>query len=179
MGGGRGFARQAPLVAVGLPVTMTLDYLPGLQWQGAVDYLYPSLDEQTRTLQVRLRLPTRTACSSPICSPRWLSGPRRGAPGVPQSGVIRDPDGDRVVLALGDGRSKSVAVALGGGRAPGGNSAGAACGRRGSGIRPVLLDSGIQPDLGPAAHGAAAGSASADSGRYAAHGACGPRGDEP
>ena len=109
------FARQAPLVAVGLPVTMTLDYLPGLQWQGAVDYLYPSLDEQTRTLRVRLRF----ANEDGVLKPNMFAQVVIRAPAeeerlvVPREAVIRDPDGDRVVLALGDGRFKSVAVALG------------------------------------------------------------------
>ncbi len=106
---------QAPLVAVGLPVTMTLDYLPGLQWQGAVDYLYPSLDEQTRTLRVRLRF----ANEDGVLKPNMFAQVVIRAPAeeqrlvVPREAVIRDPDGDRVVLALGDGRFKSVAVALG------------------------------------------------------------------
>ncbi|MEQ9567587.1 MAG: efflux RND transporter periplasmic adaptor subunit, partial [Pseudomonadales bacterium] len=49
------FERQAALVDLGLPVSMTLDYLPGRQWLGEVDYIYPSLDSKSRTLGVRLR----------------------------------------------------------------------------------------------------------------------------
>ncbi|CAH9057662.1 Cation efflux system protein CusB [Pseudoalteromonas haloplanktis] len=49
------FERQAELIRVGLPVTMTLDYLSGQRWQGQVDYIYPTLDAKNRTLRVRLR----------------------------------------------------------------------------------------------------------------------------
>jgi len=38
------FERQASLVKIGLPVSMTLEYLPGREWYGKVDYIYPSLD---------------------------------------------------------------------------------------------------------------------------------------
>ena len=49
------FERQVSGVAVGLPVTMTLGYLPGKEWDGVVDYIYPTLNAKTRTLRVRLR----------------------------------------------------------------------------------------------------------------------------
>ena len=49
------FERQSAQVTVGLPVTMTLDFLPGKTWEGEVDYVYPTLEQSTRTLRVRLR----------------------------------------------------------------------------------------------------------------------------
>ena len=52
---GEVFERQAGQVDTGTPVTMTLDYLPGKQWKGKVDYIYPTLDAKTRTVKVRLR----------------------------------------------------------------------------------------------------------------------------
>jgi len=109
------FARQAPLVAVGLPVTMTLEYLPGRRWEGEVDYLYPSLDEQTRTLRVRLRFANEDGDLKPNMFAQVIIRAPAGAPGllVPREAVIRGPDDDRVVLALGEGRFKSVAVELG------------------------------------------------------------------
>jgi Cu(I)/Ag(I) efflux system membrane fusion protein len=109
------FARQAPLIEVGLPVTMTLDYLPGYTWEGEVDYLYPSLDEQTRTLRLRLRF----ANTEGILKPNMFAQVVIQAPAtadllvIPREAVIRGPEQDRVVLALGDGRFKAVAVELG------------------------------------------------------------------
>merc|ERR1712137_1073052 len=39
------FERQSAQVTVGLPVTMTLDFLPGKTWEGEVDYVYPTLEQ--------------------------------------------------------------------------------------------------------------------------------------
>jgi Cu(I)/Ag(I) efflux system membrane fusion protein len=109
------FERQAALVAVGLPVTMTLDYRPGEQWRGTVDYVYPSLDEKTRTLRVRLRFDNAAGTLKPNMFAQVVIYPSTGASVVivPRQAVIRTGSQDRVVLALGKGRFKSVAVTLG------------------------------------------------------------------
>lgn len=109
------FARQVPLVRVGLPVTMNLDYLPGRQWEGEVDYLYPSLDERTRTLRVRLRFGNDDGVLKPNMFAQVVIEAPAGEDSllVPREAVIRGPDDNRVVLALGQGRFKSVAVELG------------------------------------------------------------------
>jgi len=109
------FERQAALVSVGLPVTMTLDYLPGKQWHGTVDYVYPSLDEKTRTLRVRLRFANKERTLKPNMFAQVLIRANQGenALVVPQEAVIRTGDQDRVVLALGEGHFKSIAVELG------------------------------------------------------------------
>ncbi len=109
------FERQAALVRVGQPVTMTLDYLPGREWQGTVDYVYPSLDERTRTLRVRLRFANDDGELRPNMFAQVVI--RTGVDGstlvVPREAVIRTGDQDRVVLALGGGRFRSVPVKLG------------------------------------------------------------------
>ena len=109
------FERQAALVAVGLPVTMTLDYLPGKEWRGTVDYVYPSLDEQTRTLRIRLRFDNEAGTLKPNMFAQVLIHADRSKDAlvVPREAVIRTGNQDRVVLALGEGRFKSVSVALG------------------------------------------------------------------
>ena len=47
------FERQAALVAVRTPVTMTLDYLPGRRWEGQVDYVYPALAARWTAIALR------------------------------------------------------------------------------------------------------------------------------
>jgi len=59
------FERQAGVLAAGNAVTMSLDYLPGRQWQGQVDYIYPILDNKTRTVRVRLRFANTDALLKP------------------------------------------------------------------------------------------------------------------
>lgn len=108
------FERQAGMVTVGMPVSMTLDYVPGRVWQGRVDYIYPTLDAATRTLKVRLRFSNPDGFLKPNMFAS-LHLTRAFAPvlQVPAEAVIRSGSQDRVVLALGDGRFKSVAVRLG------------------------------------------------------------------
>ena len=108
------FERQSPLVKIGLPVTMSLDYLPGRQWQGRVDYVYPSLDDKNRTLRVRLRFANedRTLKPNMFAQVEILADPVEGALVVPREAVIRTGNQDRVVLALGDGRIQSTVVEL-------------------------------------------------------------------
>jgi Cu(I)/Ag(I) efflux system membrane fusion protein len=109
------FERQAAWVAVGQPVTMTLDYLPGRSWQGQVDYVYPSLDENTRTLRVRLRFANPQGELKPNMFVQVVIHSGRGEATlvVPREAVIRTGAQQRVVLALGEGRFKSVAVTTG------------------------------------------------------------------
>jgi Cu(I)/Ag(I) efflux system membrane fusion protein len=109
------FERQASEVEVGLPVTMTLDFLPGKQWQGAVDYIYPALDAKTRTLKIRLRFDNDNDELKPNMFAQVIihRANEKEALLVPLEAVIRTGSNDRVVLALGEGKFKSVAVKLG------------------------------------------------------------------
>jgi Cu(I)/Ag(I) efflux system membrane fusion protein len=109
------FERQAGQVAVGQDVIMTLDFLPGRSWSGRVDYVYPSLDETTRTLRVRLRFPNPQRELRPNMFVQIVIVTDEGEPTllVPRESVIRLGDRNRVVLDLGGGRYRSVPVRLG------------------------------------------------------------------
>lgn len=109
------FERQAAGVAVGLPVTMTLDYLPGKEWTGVVDYVYPELNAKTRTLRVRLRFENDEGLLKPDMFAQvviHLDNTQQSLL-VPREAVIRSGRSSRVVLALGEGRFKSVDVEVG------------------------------------------------------------------
>lgn len=110
------FERQALLVKAGLPVTMRLDYLPGKVWRGKVDYVYPVLEPKTRTLRVRLRFDNTEKLLKPNMFTEVTIVTESSKPQllVPKSAVIRTGDKDVVVLALGDGQFKSVAVEIAG-----------------------------------------------------------------
>lgn len=109
------FERQAGMLAVGDSVTMSLDYLPGRKWRGAVDYIYPILDNKTRTVRVRLRFSNEDTLLKPnmFAQVEIHSGEATPTLQVPREAVIRTGSQDRVVLALGNGKYKSVAVELG------------------------------------------------------------------
>ena len=98
------FERQSGLVEPGQPVTMTLDYLPGKQWRGKVDYIYPTLDSKTRTVRVRLRFEN----SDDLLKPNMFAQVVIHADSteksliIPKEAVIRTGRSNRVVVALGD-----------------------------------------------------------------------------
>ncbi|MBM6550350.1 efflux RND transporter periplasmic adaptor subunit [Marinomonas ostreistagni] len=109
------FERQASWVRVGQPVTAKLDFLPGQSFQSEVDFIYPTLDPTTRTLKVRVRLDNPEG----RLKPKMFAHINIAAKGpadallVPKEAVIRGADQQRVVLALGEGRFKSIAVEVG------------------------------------------------------------------
>lgn len=109
------FERQAAQVTTGTPVTMTLDYLPGKSWQGKVDFIYPTLDAKTRTVKVRLRFANDKGEFKPNMFAQIAihTSSNDHALLIPKEALIRTGNQDRVVLALGDGSFKSVAVNVG------------------------------------------------------------------
>jgi len=109
------FERQAPAIKVDIPVTMTLDFLPGRIWQGKVDYVYPTLDAKTRTLRIRLRFNNEHQELKPNMFAQIVihASDTEDTLLVPREAVIRTGSSDRVVLALGEGMFKSVNIKLG------------------------------------------------------------------
>lgn len=109
------FERQAGMLTENAPVTMTLDYLPGTTWQGNVDYIYPTLNEKTRTIKVRIRFdnPDRKLKPNMFARVAIHIGGDDETLLIPREALIRTGDSDRVVLALGDGRFKSIEVTAG------------------------------------------------------------------
>lgn len=109
------FERQASEVAVGLSVTMTLDYLPGKEWRGVVDYVYPTLNAKTRTLRVRLRFENENDILKPDMFAQVAIHAESSEETllVPKEAVIRTGSVNRVVLALKEGRFKSINVNVG------------------------------------------------------------------
>ncbi|WP_105265128.1 efflux RND transporter periplasmic adaptor subunit [Pseudoalteromonas sp. T1lg76] len=109
------FERDADVIKKGLPVSMTLDYLPSKEWHGVVDYVYPTLNSQTRTLRVRLKFDNPGYLLKPnMFAQVSLQAEQTGnTMVVPKESVIRTGQQDRVVLDFGDGQFKSVAVTLG------------------------------------------------------------------
>lgn len=109
------FERDAGLVSQGDKVTMRLDYLPGREWAGQVDYIYPTLDATTRTLRIRLRFDNSDQALKPNMFAQ-ITIHHYGKTDsllVPAEAVIRSGDQTRVVLAKGEGRFKSVAITIG------------------------------------------------------------------
>lgn len=112
---GEVFERQVSLIEEGDPVTMTLDYLPGRRWTGELDYIYPDISPKTRTARVRMRFANPDHALKPdMFAQITISARRRDeALLIPREALIRTGGKPRVVLALGDGRFKSIEVEAG------------------------------------------------------------------
>ena len=109
------FERQAGQVKTGTPVTMSLDYLPGQTWDGQVDFIYPTLDPKTRTVKVRLHFNNENGDFKPNMFAQIAIHTKGDEQAllIPKEALIRTGNQDRVVLSLGQGSFKSVAVSVG------------------------------------------------------------------
>lgn len=108
------FERQSQLVKAGQQATMTMEYLPGQEWQGTVDYVYPELDPQTRSLRVRLKFDNPDARLKPNMYSRIrINTDSFTALSIPHEALIRTGEQERVVKNLGDGKFRSVLVQTG------------------------------------------------------------------
>ncbi len=109
------FERQAAQVQIGTQVTMRLDYLPGKEFTGKVGFIYPTLDAKTRTVKVRLRFANLAGDFKPnmFAQVAIHTSDATQALIIPQTALIRTGNQDRVVLALGGGSFKSIAVTVG------------------------------------------------------------------
>jgi len=109
------FAAQVSLVKLNDVATMKLDYFPGQEWAGKVDFIYPEMSENNRTLRVRLQFDNPTAQLKPNMFATVVLTPSMPEPRlqIPREAVIYAGNMDRVVLALGEGKFKSVLVNVG------------------------------------------------------------------
>lgn len=103
------FERQADWVSLGGRAEARLSYMPGEVWKGKVDFIYPTLDPKTRTLKVRLQFDTPDKRMKPnmYAKVSIFGKPSNNRLVIPREAVIRSGLGERVVMALGEGRFKS------------------------------------------------------------------------
>jgi len=109
------FERQANWVSMGDSAQVTLSYLPGREWQGKVEYIYPSLDPKTRTLKVRLRFDNPEEALKPnmYANVKIFGGAKTNILVIPMEALIRTGRNERVVVALGEGRFEARTVKAG------------------------------------------------------------------
>lgn len=109
------FERQANWVSMGNSAQVTLSYLPGREWQGKVEYIYPSLDPKTRTLKVRLRFDNPEEALKPnmYANVKIYGGAKSNIVVVPMEALIRTGRDERVIVALGEGRFEARTVKAG------------------------------------------------------------------
>ena len=109
------FERQADWVSLGGRAEANLTYLPGKIWKGKVDYIYPILTPKTRTLKVRLRFlnPEERMKPNMYAKVSIFGTPKKMVLAIPREAVIRSGKGERIILALGEGRYKARKIRTG------------------------------------------------------------------
>ena len=113
------YEHQIDWLAPGLTAEMTVPARPGRTWEGSVDYLYPELDPQTRTLRVRLVFDNRDLDLKPnmFADVVIYGGPKNDVLKIPAEALIVTGERESVVRALppeeGRGRFQPVDVVTG------------------------------------------------------------------
>ncbi len=93
-------------VRVGDRARFTADGLPGRVFNGAIDFIYPTVSSETRTLKARLTLDNRDGMLRPGMYGQVDVASRKGVAAlmVPSEAVINTGEVSYVFLARGDGR---------------------------------------------------------------------------
>ncbi|MGB0495827.1 MAG: efflux RND transporter periplasmic adaptor subunit, partial [Kangiellaceae bacterium] len=109
------FERQSNQIKKGLKVNMTVAFLPGMLWEGLVDYVYPTLDAKTRTIKVRLIFNNHENLLKPnmFAEVEIFSSHKKETLVIPKEALIRTGNFNRVVLSLDEGKFKSIEVKIG------------------------------------------------------------------
>ena len=109
------FEGQSDWVKEGQMASMTLPFLPGENWVGAVDYVYPIVDPISRTVKVRLAFSNADGRLKPNMYGEINIGasPLHNIVSIPREALIRTGKVDRVVIALGDGKYRPAEVVAG------------------------------------------------------------------
>ena len=109
------FEAQADWVAAGQSAEARLAYMPGEVFSGTVEYVYPVLDPDTRTLKVRLRFdnPGERLKPNMYAAVTLFGKSHRDALTIHRDALIRAEDSDRVIVALGNGNFQAREVMTG------------------------------------------------------------------
>lgn len=106
---------EIPLIKLGQPAELTLSYYPGEMFRGKVAFIYPYLEEKTRTIKIRFEFPNPAWKLKPgmyanvnlfvLVSPKGLA--------VPQDAVLDTGERQIVFVKKGEGVFEPRDVKLG------------------------------------------------------------------
>ncbi|MEO6327161.1 MAG: efflux RND transporter periplasmic adaptor subunit [Thermoanaerobaculia bacterium] len=109
------YESELPRISVGLPATMTLSYWPGRTWKGAVTYVFPMVDEKTRTVKVRIDVDNSDAALKPeMFADVVIQGRTRQALVVPDDAVLDSGTRRIVFVSQSDGELSPREIVAGG-----------------------------------------------------------------
>jgi Cu(I)/Ag(I) efflux system membrane fusion protein len=99
------FERDIARMTDDMQAIARFEHLPGRSFEGKIDYVYPELDAQTRTLPVRLRFDNSEGLLRPnmFGTVSLIPTAMRTALTVPSEAIIRTGSAERVILKTGIG----------------------------------------------------------------------------
>ena len=105
---------ELPRLSVGQRATMTLSYWPGRVWNGTVTYVYPSVDEKTRTVKVRAELDNPKGELKPeMFADVTIHGSARVVLQVPDDAILESGTRNIVFVSQGEGKLLPREVSVG------------------------------------------------------------------
>ena len=109
------YAQDLPLVQLGQEAVVKVASLPDREFRGRVTFVYPTVDEKTRTARVRLEFENPGYFLKPgmFVSAQIRSELDDAVVLVPDSAVLRSGEKNTVFVALAGGKFAARAVALG------------------------------------------------------------------
>ena len=108
------YEQDAALVRVGEQASLTTTAYPGRAWKGIIDYIFPSVDPQTRTLRARLRFQNPGLLLKPgMYADAVIKKPLGYQLTVPEEAVLDSGTRQIIFLARGDGHFEPREVRLG------------------------------------------------------------------
>lgn len=99
------FERDISRMTDDMTASVEFEHLNGLVFEGQIDYIYPELDAETRTLPVRLSVDNSDGLLKPnmFGTVRLTPNETRVALTVPTEAIIRTGRAERVILKTGEG----------------------------------------------------------------------------
>jgi len=109
------FEDRIAQIEPGQSVRITTGAQRGREWIGEVEYLYPTVDAQSRTIPVRIRLDNNDLSLRPDTYVNAVieADPRTDVLMVPREAVIRTGQSERVIIYDGEGRFQPARIVTG------------------------------------------------------------------
>ena len=109
------YEQEVQKVKIWSAAQIKFNYLPGKNYQGRVSFIYPVIDEKSRTVKVRIDVPNSNGELKPsMFANVEIVGPQfTVTPVITENAVIRSGKMDIVIVSLGDGKFKPQMVDLG------------------------------------------------------------------
>ena len=109
------YEQDLALLKVGQEAEVTLSYLPDRKFQGRITYIYPTVDEKTRTARVRMEFHNPGFFLKPgmFATVELHAELEPEALLVPDTAVLRSGDKNTVFVALENGKFEPRTVTLG------------------------------------------------------------------